>query len=212
MKKQTMITIIVIAIIAIIAIVGVVIVKNNNNTTNGGTSVKIESGKDMKSMLKSIYSENKDVLPELETEEIDVSNSDLVTSYTGIQSTGNVESLVVLEPLMSSQAYSAVALKVKSNANIETVKEKIEKDTKNISDNIKEASSELKENIKNEISIISSIPTDKKLFETKKERKHRMFIKVLKVLVVITLLFLWLWASIAFIAVLFAILDGVKIY
>lgn len=125
MKKQTMITIIVIAIIAIIAIVGVVIVKNNNNTTNGGTSVKIESGKDMKSMLKSIYSNNKDVLPELETEEIDVSNSDLVTSYTGIQSTGNVESLVVLEPLMSSQAYSAVALKVKSNANIETVKEEI---------------------------------------------------------------------------------------
>lgn len=125
MKKQTMITIIVIAIIAIIAIVGVVIVKNNNNTTNGGTSVKIESGKEMKSMLKSIYSENKDVLPELETEEIDVSNSDLVTSYTGIQSTGNVESLVVLEPLMSSQAYSAVALKVKSNANIETVKEEI---------------------------------------------------------------------------------------
>ena len=118
MKKQTMITIIVIAIIAIIAIVGVVIVKNNNNTTNGGTSVKIESGKDMKSMLKSIYSENKDVLPELETEEIDVSNSDLVTSYTGIQSTGNVESLVVLEPLMSSKAYSAVALKVKSNANM----------------------------------------------------------------------------------------------
>ncbi len=125
MKKQTMITIIVIAIIAIIAIVGIVIVKNNNNTTNGGTSVKIESGKDMKSMLKSIYSKNKDVLPELETEEIDVSNSDLVTSYTGIQSTGNVESLVVLEPLMSSQAYSAVALKVKSNANIETVKEEI---------------------------------------------------------------------------------------
>ena len=125
MKKQTMITIIVIAIIAIIAIVGVVIVKNNNNTTNGGTSVKIESEKDMKSMLKSIYSKNKNVLPELETEEIDVSNSDLVTSYTGIQSTGNVESLVVLEPLMSSQAYSAVALKVKSNANIETVKEEI---------------------------------------------------------------------------------------
>ena len=125
MKKQTMITIIVIAIIAIIAIVGVIIVKNNNNTTNGGTSVKIESEKDMKSMLKSIYSKNKNVLPELETEEIDVSNSDLVTSYTGIQSTGNVESLVVLEPLMSSQAYSAVALKVKSNANIETVKEEI---------------------------------------------------------------------------------------
>ena len=125
MKKQTMITIIVIAIIAIIAIVGVVIVKNNNNTTNGGTSVKIESGKDMKSMLKSIYSKNKNVLPELETEEIDVSNSDLVTSYTGIQSTGNVESLVVLEPLMSSQAYSAVAVKVKDGTDVEKTKQEI---------------------------------------------------------------------------------------
>lgn len=100
--------------------------------------------------------------------------------------------------------------KIKNN--IETVKGKIEKDTKNISNNIKEASSELKENIKNEISIISSVPADKKLFETKKERKHRMFIEVLKVLVVIILLFLWLWASIAFIAGLFAILDGIKIY
>lgn len=125
MKKQTMITIIVIAIIAIVAIVGVVIVKNNNNTTNGGTSVKIESGKDMEDMLKSIYSKNKDVLPNLETAEIDVSDSELVTSYTGIQSTENVENLVVLEPLMSSQAYSAVALKVKSNANVESLKEEI---------------------------------------------------------------------------------------
>ena len=100
--------------------------------------------------------------------------------------------------------------KIKNN--IETVKEKIEEDTKNISDNIKEATSELKENIKNEISVISGISTDKKIFETKKERKHRMTIKVLRVLVVIILLFLWLWASIAFIAGLFAILDGVKIY
>ena len=68
----------------------------------------------MLSIYTLLNSKNKNVLPELETEEIDVSNSDLVTSYTGIQSTGNVESLVVLEPLMSSQAYSAVALKVKS--------------------------------------------------------------------------------------------------
>lgn len=125
MKKQTMITIIVIAIIAIVAIVGVVIVKNNNNTTNGDTSVKIESGKDMEDMLKSIYSKNKDVLPSLETGEIDVTDSELVTSYTGIQSTENVENLVVLEPLMSSQAYSAVALKVKLNANVESLKEEI---------------------------------------------------------------------------------------
>ena len=118
MKKQTMITIIVIAIIAVVAIVGVVIAQNSNNSQSGNTSVKIESEKDMENMLKSIYSKNKDILPNLETGEIDVTDSELITSYTGIQDTETIESLVVLEPLMSSQAYSAVAIKKKSDANI----------------------------------------------------------------------------------------------
>lgn len=127
MKKQTMITIIVIAIIAVVAIVGVVIAKNSNNSQSGNTSVKIESEKDMENMLKSIYSKNKEILPNLETGEIDVTDSGLVTSYTGIQDTETIESLVVLEPLMSSQAYSAVALKKKSDANIsiESLKQQI---------------------------------------------------------------------------------------
>ena len=125
MKKQTMIIIIVIAIIAVIAIVGGIIIKNNNSTSN--TSVKIESAKDLENMLKSIYSKNKDVLPSLETREIDVKDSELVTSYTGIQDPETIESLVVLEPLMSSQAYSAVALKKRADANIsvESLKQQI---------------------------------------------------------------------------------------
>ena len=126
MKKKTMITIIVIAIIAIVAIVSAVII-NNNATSKEGTSVKIESAKDIENMLKSIYSKNEDVLPSLETSEIDVSDSELVKSYTGIQDSESIESLVVLEPLMSSQAYSAVALKKKSDVNVsvESLKQQI---------------------------------------------------------------------------------------
>ena len=124
MKKQTKITIIVIAIIAIVAIISAVIINNNSNKSVNG-SIKIESAKDIENMLKTIYSKNEEILPSLETGEIDITDSEMVTSYTGIQNTENVEKLVALEPLMSSQAYSAVALKVKSDANVESIKQEI---------------------------------------------------------------------------------------
>ena len=124
MKKQTKITIIVIAIIAIVAIITAVFVNSNSNKNVNG-SIQIESAKDIENMLKTIYSKNEEILPSLETGKIDITDSETVTSYTGIQNTENVEELVVLEPLMSSQAYSAVALKVKSNANVESIKQEI---------------------------------------------------------------------------------------
>ena len=119
MKKQKKITLIVVAIILIIALLVTFIIKNNNN---GKTSIKAE---DIKNLLETIYSDNKDVLPNLEISEIDVTDSELVTSYTGIQNAQNVENLVILEPLMSSQAYSAGILQVKSNVNVESIKEEI---------------------------------------------------------------------------------------
>lgn len=98
--------------------------------------------------------------------------------------------------------------KNKSKKNIE----KIKKETKKITEDIKIASNEIKQNFKNEITEVSSIPTTKKIFESKNERKNRIIFKTLKVIVMLVLLFLWLWACIAFIAGLFAIMDGVKIY
>ncbi len=98
--------------------------------------------------------------------------------------------------------------KNKTKKNIDKIKDK----TKEISKEIKNASEELKQDFKNEISEFSSITTTKKIFESKKERRHRIFIKILKVIIIAILLFIWLWASIAFMAGLFAILDGIKIY
>lgn len=121
MKKKTMIIIGgIVAIVAIITIIAVVF-----STKNNGNSIKLETTKDIENMLKTIYSKNVGTLPMLETGEIDVSNSELVTSYTGIQSTSSVESLIVLEPPISSQAYSTIAIKLKENTNVESIKEEI---------------------------------------------------------------------------------------
>ena len=122
MKKQTIIAIVAVLIVAII--IGGVIAVNNNNSGNKD-SVKIESAKDMKKMFSTINSNLKEKLPSLETQEIDVSDEMQVQTYTGLKSNENVEALVVSEPMMSSQPYSAVAVKVKSNADIETLKQEM---------------------------------------------------------------------------------------
>ena len=79
----------------------------------------------MKEMFKSIYNKLGDELPDLETQKIDVSDASMVKAYTGLQSNENVETIVVSEPSMSAQAYSAVAVKVKAGANIENMKQEM---------------------------------------------------------------------------------------
>ena len=122
MKKQTIIAIVVAVIVVLAIIIGVIVV--NNQKTEGEGS-KIETASQMEAMFKSIYDKLGDELPHLETAEIDVSDASNVKVYTGLQSNENVEALVVSEPLMSSQAYSAVALKVKSGANVENMKQEM---------------------------------------------------------------------------------------
>ena len=70
-------------------------------------------------MINSINKDNKNVLPELETMKIDVKNIDEVTSYTGLTSNDNIESIVVSVPMMTAQAYSVAVVKVKDNADVE---------------------------------------------------------------------------------------------
>ena len=72
-----------------------------------------------------INKDNKNVLPELETMKIDVKNIDEVTSYTGLKSNDDIESIVVSVPLITAQAYSVAIVKVKDNADVEKIKQEM---------------------------------------------------------------------------------------
>ena len=122
MKKKTL-TIIVIAVIILAIIIGAVVILNNKN--KGNEVSKIESVEQMKEMFKTIYSKLEGKLPNLETQEISVEDETQVKAYTGLKSNKNIEKIVASEPLMSSQAYSAVTVKVKSGANIEEIKKEM---------------------------------------------------------------------------------------
>lgn len=123
MKKQTIITLVIIAIVVALVVAIWAAVANGKKTSGKGT--KVETVAQIKEMFNSIYTKLKNELPSLETQKIDVSDSTQVNEYTGLKSNENVEAIVVSEPLMSSQAYSAVAVKVKAGANIESMKQEM---------------------------------------------------------------------------------------
>ena len=108
-----------ISILVLVVLVGVVLFLFNNKKGKG----TINSVRDIKSMIKTIYKQV--YLPELATSVINVKNEDEVTTYTGLQSNKDVESLVVSIPTMTSQAYLLSVVKVKDGANVEKMKQEM---------------------------------------------------------------------------------------
>ena len=105
-----------------IGLITTVIVINNNNQKNASS---LNTAKEMKTALKNINKNLGDTIPDLEVTEISSNDSELVASYTYLSDPSIVESLVVSEPTMSSQAYLAFILKLKDNTNVENVKEEL---------------------------------------------------------------------------------------
>lgn len=120
MKKENII--IGIIVLVIIIILGVLFINLNKNETSEST---IKNSKDMINMVNSIYQNINEELPSLETMAIDINNLDDVTSYTELKSNKDIEELVISVPMMNAQAYSLAVIKVKDNANIESLKQEM---------------------------------------------------------------------------------------
>lgn len=123
-KKIVLIGVVVIAIVAII-VIAMLNLGNKKDKEVSKTAVKIETVQEMKNVFDDIYEKLGDEFPSVETNEIDVTDETTVMFMTGLKSNKNVEALVVSEPLMSSQAYSAVLVKVSKDANIEEMKKEM---------------------------------------------------------------------------------------
>ena len=119
MKKKQNILVIALILLAGISFGIIILVSGKENTSS------LETTKDIIKMINSINKDNKNVLPELETMKIDVKNIDEVTSYTGLTSNDNIESIVVSVPMMTAQAYSVAVVKVKDNADVEKIKQEM---------------------------------------------------------------------------------------
>ena len=117
--KQKNIFIIGLILLAVISFIIFILVSGSGKKGN------VETPKNVNDIINTINKNNKNVLPELETLKVDIKNIDEVTSYTGLKTNDGIESIVVSEPLITSQAYSVAIVKVKDNADVEKIKQEM---------------------------------------------------------------------------------------
>ena len=75
---------------------------------------------ELTAMIDKIY-ENKPVELMLATIPVDIADPDALASYTGLQDASKIKDVVVSEPMMGSQAYSLVLVKVNDSADAEAI-------------------------------------------------------------------------------------------
>lgn len=107
--------------LAVVMLAVIMLVRGRGNETS---TSKFETIDDVKSMVKSIYSDLGDILPALEFQKIN-SSTESLNYFTGLSDSSNVKFAVVSEPLMNAQAYSLVVLKVKDTSKIESMKQEM---------------------------------------------------------------------------------------
>jgi len=123
MKKSVLIAIIIIAIIVVLGIIFIPsLLKDNKEpgkeTPAVSTSLEpVKSAEDLTKLVDKIYEGQNNLLPSLATQEIDITDADMVQYVTGLKSASDIEFAVVSEPMMSSQAYSLILVKVKDGVN-----------------------------------------------------------------------------------------------
>lgn len=134
MKKSVIVGIVVVIIIAIIAVLAITGAFNGNKEetktttpTSDSTSASasklepINNAEDLSKLVDKIYENQENLLPSLQTQEIDLSDAEMVQYITGLENANDLEYVVVSEPMMSSQAYSLIIAKVKDGVNANEV-------------------------------------------------------------------------------------------
>lgn len=122
MKKKTLF--IIISVIIIIAIItGILLLVNKKPVEN---NLNIDSAEDMGNLVDQIYSGLEGTIPpSLNTVKLDISNMDLVKTYTGLDNIEGIQDIVVSEPMISSQAFSLILVKCESETKADEIAAKM---------------------------------------------------------------------------------------
>ena len=107
----------------LVVLAGVIFVLTSNKESK--TNETLQTAGDIKKMLKTIYKNLANELPELTTEEINLKESELVESLTGLKSADDINTLVVSEPVMGSQALEVAVIKTKEKTDITSMMQNI---------------------------------------------------------------------------------------
>lgn len=87
---------------------------DSNSSSDSTVSMTLEE------IINGVYEKNPVDLS-LETTSVDISDTDMLKAFTGLDSADKVKEVAVSEPMISSQAYSFVLVRVKNAADAEEV-------------------------------------------------------------------------------------------
>lgn len=119
MEKSTKVVIAAIVIIAIVVIAVVVLTSSKSEESKLGT---ISSAEDLSALIEKVYEGQKDMIPSsVQTMVIDPEDQITVIGATGLTNGENLEYIVASEPMITSQAYSFVLVKVKDGVNADEI-------------------------------------------------------------------------------------------
>lgn len=125
MKK----VLIAIAVIAVIVLVGLLVVKpmlkGNEENKVVPSNLSLNTAEDITTFIDKLYEGNSDLFGSLMTQAVDPADNDAVASFTGLENANDVQFCVVSEPMMSSQAYSLVLVKVKEGVDTNALAKKM---------------------------------------------------------------------------------------
>lgn len=125
MKK----VLIAIAVIAVIVLVGLLVVKpmlkENEENKVVPSNLSLNTAEDITTFIDKLYEGNSDLFGSLMTQAVDPADNDAVASFTGLENANDVQFCVVSEPMMSSQAYSLVLVKVKEGVDTNALAKKM---------------------------------------------------------------------------------------
>ena len=112
-NRKGAIAFVILSIVLVIAIIVGAVYAIYRNQPKTYTQI-VSNTDDMQNMINTIYEGVEEELPPtLNTQVVDISNVDILKSYTGLSSNENIDAVVVSEPMIGSQAYSLVLVKVK---------------------------------------------------------------------------------------------------
>ena len=89
--------------------------------SKSASNLKISSAEDLTALVDQIYEGVSTEMPMLMTMPVDTTDADAVNAFTGLESAENIEYAVASEPMMTSQAYSMVLVKVKAGADVKSI-------------------------------------------------------------------------------------------
>lgn len=122
MNKKVILGIIIAVAVVAIAIGAFFVLGGANNKP----VIPVATEQEVLKVVEDIYSKiDMNEMPMLDTQVMDLSDPDMVKMYTGLSDASNVEFAVLSQPMMGSQAYSLLLVKVKEGGNVETIKKEM---------------------------------------------------------------------------------------